>query len=131
MHKNDLKYLKRVTGALRWRHVDDEQVVLVLRDLRRDIKRTGIAAQDQFGDVTDYVKGVPKGSAWHRGQIFGIVSAVLLLIGWVAAAWILRGDPLPLRTAAMLTVPVLVGCVVLLGIGRVVDSRLPRNWRGE
>ncbi|MFC6154593.1 hypothetical protein [Nocardioides yefusunii] len=129
MHQSDLRYLKRVTGALRWRHVEDEQIVLVLRDLRRDLRRTGFSAQDQFGDVADFVSGVPKGSKWPLGQLIGFGLAALLLVGWVVTVWFLRGDVLSLKQAAVLTVPVVLGAVALVGLGRLFDMRLPQGWR--
>jgi hypothetical protein len=71
------EYLKDLAQELRWRRIDDDVVVDVLREVSSEVAETGATPADRFGDAAKYAEQFERGRSLLAGFIIATVGALL------------------------------------------------------
>lgn len=127
MDAADRAYLKEMAASLRWRRIEEERVVGVLRDLAADATADR-SLEQAHGPAADVAEAHGRGNALPPpGLVISSVLQVALVATWIG--WNLHritvgsGPSLLLSLgSSALTLVLLVLCT---GLGRTIDGRLP------
>jgi len=124
-------YLKDLAQKLRWRRIDDDTVVDILREVASEAAETDTPPGERFGAAEEYAEQFERGHSLSVGFVAGTIGA--LLATFAAAAYVVStiigwsSPSLPRALAIYGTCFVVM--ILAVVAGQRYDRRLPRGLR--
>lgn len=127
----DEEYLKDLAQELRWRRIDDDTIVDILREVASEASETDRSPQESFGAAADYAEKFERGRALPPGFVAGTVVALLATVA--AAAHAVSTMFATSATSIGVSVAIYAICLIVMisavVAGQRYDRRLPGRLR--